>query len=480
MRQIGFCIAVLFLHVSFSQTVITGALKDKEGRAVYGASVTITASGEDDLIAYDISNDQGEYRIAFSSIEKVLTIHVQSTGYGKISRSIPNQTQFQNFELQEEEIELREIIVKSTPISRKGDTINYSVNSFVKEQDRTVADVLKRMPGIEVLDDGRILYEGKPINKYYIEGLDLLEGKYNLANKNLPHKEVSRIQILENHQPIKILDSLEFSDRAALNIKLKNSYTFTGQAEVASGFAPFLWDVNFSPMVFSKKHQMLTSYQTNNTGNDIAQQLTTLTIEDLMEQFEDNLEKRDWLGIQKLSPPNFSKKRWLDNNSHLLTTNFLQKLKNDYELRLNLSYLNDYQKQKGLSKTRYFLPQDTIAFLETQDNQFYSSSLESSITIQRNTKNNYLKNTFQFHGFWDSQRGKILRNNDPIIQNLDNPYFKASNKFKIIFSIGKQLTTFNSFVGIEKTPQTLKVNPGQFEDVLNNGNFYYEVFRKWI
>jgi hypothetical protein len=27
-----------------------------------------------------------------------------------------------------------------------------------------------------VLPDGKILYQGKAINKYYIEGLDLLEG----------------------------------------------------------------------------------------------------------------------------------------------------------------------------------------------------------------------------------------------------------------------------------------------------------------
>jgi hypothetical protein len=44
------------------------------------------------------------------------------------------------------------------------------------------------MPGIEV-PDGKILYQGKAINKYYIEGLDL--GKYNLANDNLPYQEVS-------------------------------------------------------------------------------------------------------------------------------------------------------------------------------------------------------------------------------------------------------------------------------------------------
>jgi hypothetical protein len=119
------------------------------------------------------------------------------------------------------------------------------------------------MPGIEVLPDGKILYQGKAINKYYIEGLDLLEGKYNLANDNLPYQEVSQVQILENHQPIKTLDSLQFSDRTALNIKLKNTYTFTGQARL--GVVLVTLGCQYY-RCFSLKRQMLTTYQTNKYG----------------------------------------------------------------------------------------------------------------------------------------------------------------------------------------------------------------------
>src|SRR5690606_23280174 len=110
---------------------------------------------------------------------------------------IDNKTQTLNLILEEEITELKEVIIKSNPITRKGDTLNYSVNAFSKQEDRTIADVLKNMPGIEVLNNGKILYQGEPINKYYIGGLDLLEGKYNLANNNLPYKEVLRVQILE-------------------------------------------------------------------------------------------------------------------------------------------------------------------------------------------------------------------------------------------------------------------------------------------
>jgi hypothetical protein len=323
------------------------------------------------------------------------------------------------------------------------------------------------------LSDGKILYQGRPINKYYIEGLDLLDGKYNLANENLSFKEVTQVQILENHQPIRALDSLKFSDQAALNIKLKNAYTFTGQARLGSGFSPLLWYANITPMLFTKKKQMLTTYQANNTGDNVASQLKKHTIEDLLNQFENNSEKTDWLSIQQLVSPNFSEKRWLDNNIHLLSVNYLQKLNNDYELRVNLSYLNDYQQQNGFTNTKFITPVNTITILEEKYNQLFFNSLQTNITLQKNATKNYFKNSLEFQGFWDSQRGVIQFNNQQLKQQLNNEFFRLSNNLKTIFPLGKQVITLNSYLGFNKTPQTLNVNPGRFENLLNN-NLPYE------
>jgi len=475
MKKLILWLLLIISTVSFSQVTINGKLTHESGNPVSGASVVINQVGINYIIAYDISDSNGLFSIKFSSDDKEVDIQVRSLGFATVTKTIKNKTQTLNFQLDEEVFELKEIIVKGSPITRKGDTINYSVNSFAKEQDRTVADVLKRMPGIEILSDGKVLYEGKPINKYYIEGLDLLEGKYNLANENLPHKEVTKVQVIENHQPLKVLDSLQFSDKAALNIKLKNAYTFTGQAELGSGLSPLLWDTNITPLLFTKKQQMLVSYQANNIGDNVAKQLKTLTIEDLLKQFENNSEKQDWLSIQQLSKPIFLEKRWLDNNIHLLSGNYLHKLKKDYELRLNVSYLNDYQQQNGSTNTQFFTPTDTINLLENKYNQLYFNTLETNLTLQKNTNKNYLKNSLQFQGFWDGQRGNIQTNNEPLIQNLSNQYFKVSNKLKTIFPVGKQLMTLNSYVGLNQTPQTLSVNPGQFQELLNNGDAYEEV-----
>lgn len=473
----SFVLFYLVSFFSFSQSTINGKLKTIEGVPISSVSVTIRLLNTDAILNYGISNNKGEFSIRINSKTEKVQLKIRSMSFKNVTKIIENKTQTLNFVLEEEITELKEVIIKSLPITRKGDTINYSVSAFSKQEDRTIADVLKNMPGIEVLDNGKILYQGKPINKYYIEGLDLLEGKYNLANKNLPYKEVTKVQVLENHQPVKMLDSLVYSDQAAINIKLKNSYTFTGQAEIGSGLSPLLWDANITPMLFSKKKQMLSSYQSNNTGNDVASQLKILTIEDLLEQFESNNEKQDWLSIQKLRTPNFSEKRWLDNNIHLITTNYLQKLKNDYELRLNVSYINDYQQQNGVTNTQFFTSNDTINLFEQKYNQLYINTVETNLTLQKNTNKNFLKNSLQFQGFWDSQQGNIQLNNSNIGQSLSNRYFKLSNKFKTLFSIGKQIASLNSYIGFNKTPQSLIIHPGQFNDLLNNGNAYEKVIQ---
>lgn len=82
-------------------------------------------------------------------------------------------------------IELKEVTIKAQKTRQRGDTLVYSVATFAKDDDRSIGDVLKKMPGIQVAEDGKITYNGTPINKFYIEGKDLLQGRYGLATNGV-------------------------------------------------------------------------------------------------------------------------------------------------------------------------------------------------------------------------------------------------------------------------------------------------------
>jgi len=469
---------VLFFVLSnvfaYAQTTLSGVLKDKDGNLLSDVTVVIY-DFEDNILGYSVTETDGIYKVKFNSSLKESKLEIKSLFYETISEIIPNISSTKNYILQTKINELKEVIVEEKITIRKiGDTLSYNVSSFASEKDRTIKDVLSKMPGIEILKDGKVLYQGKPISNYYIDGLDLLEGKYNLANNNLPYDQVSKVQILENHQPIRILDSISFSDNVALNIKLKNGISFTGQTELGAGASPFLYEGNVTPMLFAKNKQMLFSYQSNNIGKNLKNQVKTLTIEDLKFNSEDSNEKKEWLSLQLLSTPSFSENRWVDNQSHLLSGNYLHKTKK-FLIKTNIAYVNDYQKQTGSTNTRFFTATDTIQFLENIENRLFTNNLESNIILERNDSQKYFKNTFQFNGFWDSQEGNLNQNNNRVSQQLSNHFFTLNNHFKNIFKVNKQLFTIYSSLSYKKIPQNILVSPGQFDELLNNGVPYENV-----
>ncbi|MDP2089620.1 MAG: carboxypeptidase-like regulatory domain-containing protein [Flavobacteriaceae bacterium] len=472
-------IIVFILNYSFSQNIlIKGSVRIKNNNKLPNAIVALSELNKDAYLTYSISNSEGNYELHLNSKLDSLQINVSYVGFSKELKKISNKNQTIDFVLKESDIELKEVFIKTPPISKNKDTLNYLVSSFIEQKDRVISDVLRKLPGIEVQNDGRILYQGKPIQKYYIEGLDLLEGKYNIANNNLPADAVSKVQILENHQPIKLLDSLVFTDKASLNIQLKNKMTMTGLVKTGIGLPFLLRDVNLTPMLFSKKQQMITTYQTNNIGYDVNRELKTLTIDNLLEQLESNNFKSVLVDIQQLSPPPFSEKRWLDNNANLLSTNYLVRLKNDIDLKINLSYLHDLQNQKGITETNIFTLTDTINIAENKNNSLSLNSFQSKFILTKNTKENYFKNDLEINNFWDAKKGVINGDNSTINQEVKNPFNSFSNKLKWIHPVGKKLVTINSNIALSNTLQKLTVSPGQYENLLNQGNHYDKLIQK--
>ena len=217
-------IEVFVIRTSFSQSVFEGKVVNKDdAQPVFGANVLLKHSTSKATLVFDVTGDDGAFKIKTNLDSDSLLLVVKSLTIKEHQLVIVNQSQKFLIEVEEALQEIPEFTLKSikNPITAKNDTISYSVKGFATPNDRVIADILKRLPGIEVLDNGRILYEGRGIQKFYIEGMDLLEGKYNLANKNLPADAVESVQVLENHQPLRVLDSLVFSDRASLNLNLK-------------------------------------------------------------------------------------------------------------------------------------------------------------------------------------------------------------------------------------------------------------------
>ncbi len=461
-----------------AQSVLTGKVLDENKKPLPNINILVSPHNKDFLIAFGVSDQSGSFKISVKVDTDSLKIEATSMHYRNHSLLVENKTQEILFELVPEVKVLDEFVVKADAIEKRGDTISYLVSSFANVQDRSIADVIKRMPGITVESTGRILYQGDPIQHLYVEGLDLMGGRYGMVTNNMPHASVSTIEVLENHQPIKILEDLAPSHRASLNIKLKNSVSTTGTAKLGSGLSPILWEANVTPMMFTRKYQMVASYQANNSGEDVSTQLKMLGAGSGSVFVLSGQENPGMLGMQTISPPNFTTNRFLDNNIHLINANSLVKINRDMTLRANLFYVYDKQFQNGVTFRTLYTPTDTLNFTEVVNNDFRYSYTHGEFTVNSNTKDNYINNKTLFKAHFDKFSGAVSRTDSPLHQELDNPFYAFSNNLSLIKPVNNKFINISSDISYDQAPQNLLVSPGQFPNLLNDSINYESVQQK--
>lgn len=454
-------------------------MRTAAGQLLEGILLEAETKTQPPASAFVVSGADGGFKLTLppTPASDSLRLSARALGYAEQLVRLANRSQPVTLTMRESATPLKEVVVQGAPITRQGDTLSYKVDAFATKQDRVIADVLKKMPGIEVASDGQISYEGRPISKFYINGQDLLESRYNLASDNLPAEAVQSVQVLENHQPVRALDKLIHPDNAALNIKLKNKITATGQARLGAGAVPAplggLWNANVSPMLFTQKQQLIDTYQGNNTGQDVAAELKPLTLADLQQPSESSSQKPDLTHLVGLGQPPVAANRYLFNQVQLLSANHLVTISKEQQLRVNASYLHDGQTQRGGSQTFYFLPDSrTVTLTEAKFNRLYFNALQTDLAYVKNIKDYYLKNTLSLEGHWDSQTGDITRTESGtrIGQAARNPFFAATNRLGLVRPLGAgKILQVSSLVFYTNSPQRLAVSPGVFAAALTNG-----------
>ncbi|MBC8986349.1 TonB-dependent receptor [Pedobacter sp. N36a] len=452
------------------QTIIQGQISNKnDGKALIGISVTVKEKNGLAVFAFTSTDLKGRYLLNFSSKSDSLLIIVSGLNIQKQSILLRNTSQVRNFGVIPEAIKLKEIKVTPPRIRRLNDTLNYLTDAFIDQNDRTIGDALKKMPGIQVKEDGSILYNNKPISKFYIEGKDLLQGRYGIATNNVAAKDVAMVQVLENHQPIKVLKDKEFKEEAAINLKLKDSAKgiLTANAQLGAGAAPILYHHELSAMYFDKNKQHLDTYKGNNTGSEVSKALQSFYASDK------TMKEGSSLNLQSPGLPEISQKHYLFNRANMGTVNQLWATKNDLQLTANLSYLNDRQDRESSSRSVYYLPADSLLIVEeTLAATEQINYLEGTLQLNDNKDKYYLDNTLKFTGKWNQAEGKVF-NSEQLFQELQKPTFRLTNTFITLKNYARATWRFYAYQGYESNPQVLKIKPLLYPELFENSAAYH-------
>lgn len=354
----------------------------------------------------------------------------------------------------DKEIVLKDVIVMAPDIIQKSDTLVYSMSKWAQKQDRNMADVLRRLPGVEVAEDGGIKYNGEPINKFYIDGSDFVNDRYGVATNNISPDDVASVEIMENHQPMKVLEGLEFSQQAGLNIKLKEAARshWIGILNGGMGAEPLLYDASVFAMRIAKKWQNMETLRLNDTGwnpNSQSQRHTDYTL--LNSGYSDN-PWPDYIAVGTTSAP-LDELRTRDNLSFLAQSSNARHVADGLDVKLNATYQADRLDFTNSCTTRYF-DKNIPSFIEQNTMRSHEHQLNGECSLQLNRRNNYLKDNLSVNALWNRATSAVS-GTQTLRQRSDLPALDISNDLQLVRRIDSHLLTFSSHNRYSHRPHSL-------------------------
>ncbi|WP_290380646.1 carboxypeptidase-like regulatory domain-containing protein [uncultured Duncaniella sp.] len=366
---------------------------------------------------------------------------------GYESASLPITADFSCVRLRPKATQLNDVIVEAPDIYAKGDTLVFNVAKYANAKDNAIIDVIKRLPGIKVEEDGTIKYQGKPINKFYLDGNDFIGGQYGLATNNISYKDVASVEVMENHQPVKALEGIEFPEEAGINLKLKEDARsrWVGVAQATAGVQPLLYNGSLYTMRIGPKTQNIITLKADNTGWNPANEIQEHDFDDMFSSdYISNLWP-EYISADIVNAP-LTEKRTRDNLSWLANAITAWK-KGDTSMRLNLNYMGDRLGYNSGVTTDYFsnqIPQ----FVQNNSQRTQTHDLSAQFYSQTNKRGYFLKEKFSVTGLWDKSNSAITGSSD-LAQRVDRKSFSANNDLKLVKRNEKKLFTLisrNTFV----------------------------------
>lgn len=467
------CFLVVILIISTGKVYpqkITGKTLDSLGRPVIGVSVTLET--QDKLIvAYTQSNDNGAFELQFQvEADAQLIIQASLLGYKRETKVFDPGISEYNFLLSQSPILLDDVyVIDNQPrLQVRGDTITYKVTEFERPQDQVIGDVLKRLPGISVETNGKIFYNGKPISRFYIDGDNLLDDKYNIGTNSIPNSMVDKVEILENHEPIKMKRSSSLSTATALNITLREGASARPVNRIEAGLGTSkVYDAVLSNINLKSQYKALNQLWANSTGKDLSSELVS------HDAFTANMKRGNspiasLLSVVNPISPMIDPSRYLFNKTALINTNNLFKLKNEFQLKSKVNYIADSRLQEYNSQYEIFLKDSSIHYDENLSNKVKPGSLSIELNLNANKDKYYLDNTMRYERTAGINKANLVQQLVQQEQREENSLGHWSNEFTISQARKDGFWEFYSYQSVYNSKQKLGVFPPVAPVLFNN------------
>ena len=172
----------------------------KTSEPLFAATVKVT-SADGGTGTFGITDSIGHFQFDVERPGKY-TLEFSFIGYKSFSKEVniwPGRgAKLGTFKMEEDATYLKEVetVARSQRVKQVGDTVVYNADAYKVQDGATAEDLVSKMPGIEVTDDG-VKAQGETVEKVLVDGKSFFENDPKLALKTLPAEVVQSVAVFD-------------------------------------------------------------------------------------------------------------------------------------------------------------------------------------------------------------------------------------------------------------------------------------------
>ncbi|MBL7838811.1 MAG: TonB-dependent receptor family protein [Cyclobacteriaceae bacterium] len=229
MRILLLLTAVLAAQALYAQKItVKGKLTDSSGSPLPMATILFLNPKDSTLVNFGSTDKEGLFEVKNLNRAEYLfkvTYISQAPLFVKISPKPDDLV----IDLGVQKMEpastmLGEVEIKGerAPVTIKKDTIEFNAGSFKTQPNAVVEDLLKKMPGMEVDNDGTIRAQGETVQRVTVDGKEFFGRDPKLATRNLPADAVDKVQVFDKKSDQAAFTGIDDGQREkTINLELK-------------------------------------------------------------------------------------------------------------------------------------------------------------------------------------------------------------------------------------------------------------------
>lgn len=190
-------------QTEYQRLTISGQLLDAdEKEPIIQATVQLFTANDSTFVGGTVSDNKGNFSIEAPS-NGTYRLKISSIGYQTIEREVTlrrdQNQELGNLRMSPESVMLKETIVtaQAPQVVVKKDTLVYNPDAFRTPEGSAIEELIKRMPGAEVDEDGNITVNGKEVKKILLDGKEFMLGDVETALKNLPVSIIQNVKFYD-------------------------------------------------------------------------------------------------------------------------------------------------------------------------------------------------------------------------------------------------------------------------------------------